>query len=283
MTWVSAITAVFQAGGIPHFCDIEPDTPNLDPAGLVGLGNTCSAVLVTHAWGIPARMDLITEEAGMPVVEDCSHAHGARYRGRPVGSWGTAGCFSLQESKAVSGGEGGVLVTFDRRVYESALTLGHHPSRLAAELTHADLLPLVQTGAAFKFRMPALSAGIAREQLRGLAARSEAAEQNLAILAQVLRHHDAPVSFPVLDECSSRGWYGTPLIIVGPVGDSAALFDLAVARGLPLRRSIPTGCAPRFSRNVACSSASGPMPARTARLRPASSRTTTRPGGRRSC
>ncbi|MFH9355052.1 DegT/DnrJ/EryC1/StrS family aminotransferase [Kitasatospora sp. NPDC017646] len=59
-------------------------------------------------------MDQLAGASGLPIVEDCSHAHGALYQGRAVGSWGAAGCFSLQESKAVSGGEGGILTTTDR-------------------------------------------------------------------------------------------------------------------------------------------------------------------------
>jgi dTDP-4-amino-4,6-dideoxygalactose transaminase len=90
------------------------------------------------------------------------------YRGRPVGSWGAAGCFSLQESKAVSGGEGGILTTSNAVIYQRAMTLGHHPLRLADELTDPDLLPLTEAAASYKFRMPALAAVIALQQLRSL-------------------------------------------------------------------------------------------------------------------
>ncbi len=235
MTWVSAITAVFQAGSYPVFCDIEPDSPNIAATAVAEAAGTCSAVLATHTWGIPARMDQLAAATELPIVEDCSHAHGALYQGRAVGSWGAAGCFSLQESKAVSGGEGGVLTTKDRQVYERALTLGHHPARLAAELTLPELKPFATTGAAYKYRMPALSAVIARQQLRSLPDRMLAAEQNLATLRKVLEEYDAPLSWPAIGELSVRGWYGTPLTISTRVPDPAGLSRRFKAAGIPVR------------------------------------------------
>lgn len=239
MTWISAITAVFHAGSFPVFCDIDPASPNLAPDSVAEAAESCSAVLATHAWGIPARMDALTAATDCPIIEDCSHAHGAIYAKRPVGSWGAAGCFSLQETKAVSGGEGGILTTSDRHVYERALTLGHHPHRLKAELTLLELLPLVETGAAYKYRIPAVAAAIAREQLRGLPQRMAAAETNLATLRHIVQTNDLPVAFPAVGDGSVRGWYGTPLIVTDPVSAPEALFDACVTEGLPLRALYP--------------------------------------------
>ncbi|MFJ2862696.1 DegT/DnrJ/EryC1/StrS family aminotransferase [Kitasatospora sp. NPDC087314] len=235
MTWISAITAVFQAGSYPVFCDIEPDSPNIAATAVAQVADECSAVLATHTWGIPARMDQLAKATDLPIVEDCSHAHGALYQGRAVGSWGAAGCLSLQESKSVSGGEGGVLTTSDREVYECALTLGHHPARLADELTLPELRPLAATGAAYKYRMPALSAVIARQQLRSLPDRMLAAEQNLATLREALQEYDAPVAWPEIGELSVRGWYGTPLTISVRVPDPKALHEKCRAAGIPVR------------------------------------------------
>lgn len=237
MTWISALTAVFHAGSFPIFCDIEPDSPNLAAPTIAN--EQCAAVLVTHAWGIPARMDTLTTATDRPVVEDCSHAHGAVYAGRPVGSWGAAGCFSLQETKAVSGGEGGILTTSGRDIYERALTVGHHPHRLSAELTLPELLPLVETGAAYKYRMPALAAVIARQQLRDLPQRMAAAEANLDILRQIIDTNELPVTLPAIGDSSVRGWYGTPLYINTPADASQALFRDCITEGLPLRAQYP--------------------------------------------
>jgi dTDP-4-amino-4,6-dideoxygalactose transaminase len=234
LTWISAILVAFHTGSFPVFADIEPGSVNLDPA-TVGTAGEASAVLVTHAFGIPARMDALTAVTGAPIVEDCSHAHGARYAGRPVGSWGAAGCFSLMERKPVSGGEGGVLTTNSRAVYERALTLGHHPHRLTAELTDPALQPLASTGLGYKTRMPTVAAAIATVQLRRLATRMAASETNLARLLDVLHSHAAPITTPAVADHSRHGWYGTPLIITRPVADPAALFAACTAAGVPVR------------------------------------------------
>jgi len=235
LTWISAILVAFHAGSYPIFADIEPGGVNLDPAGLGAVGPAC-AVLATHAFGIPARMDALAAAAGVPIVEDCSHAHGARYAGRPVGSWGATGCFSLMERKPVSGGEGGVLTTNSRTVYERALTLGHHPHRLRAELTDPALHALESTGLGYKTRMPALAAAIATAQLRRLTDRMAASEANLTALLEVLNAHDAPVTTPPLADGSVRGWYGTPLLITRPVADPGATFAACTAAGAPVRQ-----------------------------------------------
>ncbi|GAA4471828.1 DegT/DnrJ/EryC1/StrS family aminotransferase [Phytohabitans houttuyneae] len=237
LTWISAILVAFHSGSFPIFADVEPDGVNLNPT-TVGSAGQASAVLVTHAFGIPARMDALTATtavSGVPIVEDCSHAHGARYAGQPVGSWGAAGCFSLMERKPVSAGEGGVLTTNSRTVYERALTLGHHPHRLAAELTDPSLQPLASTGLGYKTRMPAVAAAIATAQLRRLEDRMAASETNLAHLLDVLHAHAAPITAPLMADGSTRGWYGTPLIVTEPVTDPAALFAVCTAAGVPVR------------------------------------------------
>lgn len=236
MTWISAITAAFHTGSFPVFADLAPGSPNLDPAQIDD--RACSAALVTHAWGVPADMQGFADLA-VPVVEDCSHAHGALHQGRPVGSWGAAGCFSLQESKAVSGGEGGVLTTSDRAVYERALTVGHHPFRLAAELTDPDLTPLALAGASYKYRIPALSAVIAREQLRTLAERMKAAEANLAHLIDAIEEDGLPLRPVAVPDGSVRGWYGAAFTVMKPLTAPAGLFTTCKQRGIPVRALYP--------------------------------------------
>lgn len=232
MTWISAITATFHAGTFPIFADLEPGSPNLAPAAASTID--CSAVLVTHAWGIPAPMHEFSL-LPVPVVEDCSHAHGALSQGRPVGSWGAAGCFSLQESKAVSGGEGGILTTSDRAVYETAMTVGHHPYRLAAELTGPDLLPLATAAASYKYRIPAVAAVIAAEQLKTLPERMTASETNLAHLVHLIDTQDLPLRPVPLPADSKRGWYGTPFTLREPVTDMGAFTAACRQVGLPIR------------------------------------------------
>jgi hypothetical protein len=83
--------------------------------------------VVVHIFGFPADMSRImavAEKHGLAVIEDCAQAHGARHAGRLAGSLGTVGAFSLQASKNLTGGEGGILICDDREVLERAMSMG---------------------------------------------------------------------------------------------------------------------------------------------------------------
>ena len=129
-TFFATAAPILQCGGRPVFCDIDPETLLADPdAAERCITTRTRAICVVHLWGNPAPMDRFVEVARrhkLALIEDCSHAHGALYRGRPVGSWGDIGCFSLQGPKAVSAGEGGVAVTDDARLFDRMLVLGHY-------------------------------------------------------------------------------------------------------------------------------------------------------------
>jgi len=102
---------------IPRFVDIEPDTYCLDPASLkANITENTKAVIVTHLWGAPARIEEIRDicrEHGLFLIEDCAHAVGARWNGRHVGTFGDIGMFSFQEFKQLSTGDGAMAVIND--------------------------------------------------------------------------------------------------------------------------------------------------------------------------
>jgi len=118
---ISLPHAVSLCGAKPVFVDVDYNG-NIDP-DLIGekITPNTKAVIVVHAFGIPAEIGRIVEMArqrGLYVIEDCSQAHGARYRGRVVGSFGHAACFSLYINKLVMAGEGGMIVTDDGELAE---------------------------------------------------------------------------------------------------------------------------------------------------------------------
>jgi dTDP-4-amino-4,6-dideoxygalactose transaminase len=129
-TFFATAAPILQCGGKPVFCDIDPRTLLADPDDVVRrITPRTRAICVVHLWGNPAPLDrfvAIARRHGLALIEDCSHAHGARYRDRPVGSWGDVGCFSLQGPKAVSGGEAGIAVTNDAVLFDRMLVLGHY-------------------------------------------------------------------------------------------------------------------------------------------------------------
>lgn len=130
--------AVLYLHARPVFADVERGSYNLDPASLrERLGERTKALVVTHLYGLPARMDeimAIARSRGVAVVEDCAHALFAERDGRLAGTFGTAGVFSFQQSKHLATGDGGLLITDDRYVadqIQSMLRFGALAPRLS--------------------------------------------------------------------------------------------------------------------------------------------------------
>jgi dTDP-4-amino-4,6-dideoxygalactose transaminase len=121
-TFEASAAPVLRLGGVPVFVDVRPETYCLDPQAVeAAITPRTRAILPVHLAMCMADMDAIgalAERHGLRVVEDCAHAHGARWRGRGAGSLGDAGAFSLQTSKLLTAGEGGVVATRDDRVAE---------------------------------------------------------------------------------------------------------------------------------------------------------------------
>lgn len=125
ITDMGALAPILYQGAIPVFADVDPMTCNVT-AGTIAdaLSPRTQAIVVTHLFGNPCPMDGIMALAaarGIPVIEDCAQAFLAEYAGRHVGTLGAIGCFSLQQGKHITTGEGGLVVTDDdalaRRIY----------------------------------------------------------------------------------------------------------------------------------------------------------------------
>jgi len=167
--WASCLPA-YSLGATVIFADIDPETLCIDPNDIERrITERTKAIMVVHYLGMPADMDAIMEIArkyNLKVIEDCSHAHGAKYKGRMVGTFGDVAVFSLMSGKALACGEGGILVTNDRRIYERAIIFGHY-ERHSFAITYEDL----KAGAGLpwggcKYRMHQLTSAVCRVQLK---------------------------------------------------------------------------------------------------------------------
>jgi dTDP-4-amino-4,6-dideoxygalactose transaminase len=112
MTDMGTVIPILASNCIPIFADIDPVTGNLTAESIAQrINSRTRAVILVHLFGQPADLSGITvllREKGIPLIEDCAQAHGAEYRGRKVGTFGDFGCFSLQQSKQITCGDGGV-------------------------------------------------------------------------------------------------------------------------------------------------------------------------------
>lgn len=151
------------------FCDVEPDTGNIDAYNIEALISSKTKAIVTNdQWGHPCDKELIIsicKKHGLKYIEDCSHAHFSEYKHRYTGTFGDVSCFSLQGKKLLSGGEGGILLTNDQDIYERAVLLGHNLKRPSQSVKNSLYKPLERTGYGLKLRMHPLAAVIVNYQL----------------------------------------------------------------------------------------------------------------------
>src|SRR5688500_4589108 len=117
ITDMGALTPILYQSAIPVFADVDPLTYNVTADTIEAvLSPRTKAIMVTHLFGNPCRMGEIMELArvgGITVIEDCAQAFGAEINGRKVGAWGDIGCFSLQQGKHITTGEGGLVTSND--------------------------------------------------------------------------------------------------------------------------------------------------------------------------
>jgi dTDP-4-amino-4,6-dideoxygalactose transaminase len=178
-TWHATATPILLCGGTPVFCEIDPRSLTIDPDDFERrITSRTKAVCAVHIWGNPAEMDRIVEIArrhNVAVVEDCSHAHGSVYKGKSVGKWGDVGCFSLNASKPVDGGEAGVAVTDNPVLFDRMLQLGHF-----GRIQHgqaARTFKLGDMGLGLKYRPHMCAIHLAMASLSRLSERNKRSEK----------------------------------------------------------------------------------------------------------
>jgi len=118
ITDMGALTPILYQGAIPVFADVDPKTYNLTAKAIErALSSRTKAIIVTHLFGNPCEMDdimALARSRNIPVIEDCAQSFQTEYDGRYVGTIGDIGCFSLQQGKHVTCGEGGLVATNNR-------------------------------------------------------------------------------------------------------------------------------------------------------------------------
>jgi perosamine synthetase len=186
-TFWATVVPILAEHAVPVFCDVDPETFCIDPADIERkITAKTKAIMLVHVWGNPANMDEIMKIARrhhLKVIEDCSHAHGAKYRGTNVGLIGDVGCYSMQASKLLCAGEGGILVTNDRECYERALSLGQY-DRISKLPEDSPYRRYALTGMGHKYRPHPVAIAIANANLGELDERNAIRNANAEAFAE---------------------------------------------------------------------------------------------------
>jgi len=170
-TFIASVSSVVMSGATPVFADVDRDTQNLTADTISAkLTPATKAIVVVHLAGMPADMDAImalADKHGLKVIEDCAQAHGAKWKGRSVGSIGHIGCWSFCQDKIMStGGEGGMVTTNDESLWRHMWAYKDHGKSYEAvfERDHAPGFRWLHESFGTNWRMTELQSVIGRIQ-----------------------------------------------------------------------------------------------------------------------
>lgn len=166
--WASCLQA-FSLGATVVFADIDPETLCIDPNDIEHrITSRTKAIMVVHYAGMPADMDRIipiAKKHNLKIIEDVSHAHGALYKGKMVGTFGDVSGFSLMSGKAFAIGEAGIMLTNSRDIYERAIVFGHYERHSEIENPQIKQFAGLPWGG-YKYRMHQMSSAIGLVQIK---------------------------------------------------------------------------------------------------------------------
>ncbi|MFY9569763.1 MAG: DegT/DnrJ/EryC1/StrS family aminotransferase, partial [Blastocatellia bacterium] len=184
-TFEATVAPVLRLGAIPVFVDVLPDTYCIDAeAAAEAVTSRTRAIVPVHLAMSMADMDAITGLAarhGLKIIEDCAHAHGAKWQRKGAGSIGDAGSFSMQTSKLMTAGEGGVVTTGDDEVFELCQSYVNCGRASQTDRFRHRIL-------GFNYRMTEFQAAILLAQLERLPEQTELRAVRAARLSQGLSH-----------------------------------------------------------------------------------------------
>lgn len=198
-SFIASVSAVVLRGATPIFADVDLESQNITPETILSkISSKTKAILPVHLAGWPCEMDRIMEiakEHGLFVIEDCAQAHGAKYKGKPVGSFGDIASFSFCQDKIMStGGEGGMVTTNNPDLYDKMWSYKDHGKNRSkidhhAPVTNSNAFRWLHDSFGTNYRMTEMQAVIGLRQLEFLdewiSKRQKNAEAYDALLKEV--------------------------------------------------------------------------------------------------
>ncbi|MFE7504654.1 DegT/DnrJ/EryC1/StrS family aminotransferase [Promicromonospora sp. NPDC057488] len=250
MTYVATATAVSLLGGTPVFVDIDPATLTISgSAAEAAISEKTKAVIAVHLGGHPADMDrmcAISRRYGLPIIEDCAQSLGAAWNSCQTGSLGNIGVFSFANTKNITAGEGGAVVTHDDKLAARIASLRDHGRPPGGANNHPQL--------GWNLRLGEFQSAILRVQLARLKDQLAAKARGAAYLAAELSSVPGLTSIPMPTDFDPRvtahGWFSLAFTFNGEAfrrgnndGLSVTAFRAALhAEGIPVQRRDLIAC-----------------------------------------
>ncbi len=213
-TFIASVSSIVNVGASPVFADVDSNSQNITAESIHAvLSSRTKAIICVHLAGWPCEMDEImalADRNDLWVIEDCAQAHGARYRGRPVGSLGHIAAWSFCQDKIMTtGGEGGMLTTSSRQFWEKAWAYKDHGKSW-------ELVQKSSTGNGFRWlhesfgtnwRMTEMQAAIGRIQLKRMEDWHASRARNANLIGDTCRRYSKFLRIPEVPEHIEHAWY----------------------------------------------------------------------------
>ncbi len=202
-TFVATVNVVFMMNALPIFADTDPETFQVDPRSMAAkITDKTTLLLPVHIAGGSVDLDAILatgKQRNIPVLEDACQAHLGEWRGRKVGTWGTAGTFSFQASKNLNSGEGGALLTPSEDLLERAYAFHNNSNRRKPDGPF--------NGMGLNLRMTEFQGALLMSQMERLESFGKRRDENAKYLASMLK--DIPGIAPVKNYsgCTRSAWH----------------------------------------------------------------------------
>lgn len=203
ITFIASVSCISELGAIPIFVDIDFNTGQISAEQIEeNIDEDTKGVIGVHYGGYPFDIDkvkMVCKKHKLFLIEDSAHAHGTKWKGKHVGGFGEFGSFSFQESKSLQSGEGGAVITNNKKLYEEALLI-HNIGRVLGKPGYCHYI------LSSNYRIPELCAGLLLSQLTKLKKQTKIKERNADWLKKNLKELGIE-PLPEDKRITQRGYY----------------------------------------------------------------------------
>ena len=213
-TFVATVSSIVLVGATPVFVDIERNSQNISIESIkLAITDKTSAIICVHLAGWACEMDSIMELAdsyGIFVIEDCAQAHGARYKGHPVGSIGNVGTWSFCQDKILStGGEGGMITTNDENIWRNIWSYKDHGKSFETvnNPKHSNGFQWLHESIGSNYRMTEMQGAIGRIQLSKLTLWNDCRRKNAEAILNTCKQFSSILRITKPPSYIHNAWY----------------------------------------------------------------------------
>jgi dTDP-4-amino-4,6-dideoxygalactose transaminase len=213
-TFIASVSSIVNAGANPVFVDVDKNSQNICPSLIPpAITKNTKAIMCVHLAGFPCEMDeiiSIAKENNLRIIEDCSQAHGALYKGKSVGSIGDIGTWSFCQDKIMTtGGEGGMVTTNSKVLWSKMWSYKDHGKSWEAMSKNnpSNKFQWVHDSFGTNWRMTEMQAAIGRIQLRKMQHWHIARKNNAEKIIEICKKYPLLYRLPVIDKIFDHAWY----------------------------------------------------------------------------